>query len=142
MAHLWSGRFDSAPDEEVFEFQSSFAFDRRLFEDDVNGSLAWAEGLASAGVLSAEDATAVRAALEEIRKLGGTTLEVAQNDNRVEVSYHLADKAAEKLYPEWRDRFEEWKLVGGDFPYHYLGSAIWFNRMGRAFGEAMLGLMK
>ena len=26
----------------------------------------------------------------------------------------LADKAAEKLYPEWRDRFEEWKLVGGD----------------------------
>ena len=54
----------------------------------------------------------------------------------------LADKAAEKLYPEWRDRFEEWKLVGGDFPYHYLGSAIWFNRMGRAFGEAMLGLMK
>ena len=54
----------------------------------------------------------------------------------------LVDKAAEKLYPEWRDRFEEWKLVGGDFPYHYLGSAIWINRMGRAFGEAMLGLLK
>lgn len=54
----------------------------------------------------------------------------------------LVDKAAEKLYPEWRKRFEEWKLVGGDFAYHYLGSAIWFNRMGRGFGEAMLGLMK
>ena len=53
----------------------------------------------------------------------------------------LADKAAEKLYPEWRQRFEEWKLVGGDRPYHYLGSAIWFNRMGRAFGEAMVGLL-
>jgi len=54
----------------------------------------------------------------------------------------LIDKAAEKLYPEWRERFEEWKLTGGDHAYHYLGSAIWFNRMGRAFGEAMLGLMK
>ncbi len=70
MAHLWSGRFDSAPDEEVFEFQSSFAFDRRLFEDDVTGSLAWAEGLASAGVLSADDAVAIRAALEDIRARG------------------------------------------------------------------------
>lgn len=70
MAHLWSGRFDSAPDEEVFEFQSSFAFDRRLFEDDVVGSLAWAEGLEAAGVLSSDDAAAIRTALEEIRERG------------------------------------------------------------------------
>ena len=54
----------------------------------------------------------------------------------------LVDKAAEKLFPEWRQRFEEWKLVGGDRPYHYLGSAIWFNRMGRAFGDAMLTMLK
>jgi len=52
----------------------------------------------------------------------------------------LADKAAEKLYPEWQKRFEEWKKVGSDRPYHYLGSAIWFNRIGRAFGEAMVEL--
>ncbi len=52
----------------------------------------------------------------------------------------LVDKAAEKLYPEWKKRFEEWKKVGSDRPYHYLGSAIWFNRMGRAFGEAMVEL--
>ena len=70
MAHLWSGRFDSAPDEEVFAFQASFAFDRRLFEDDVTGSLAWAEALAGAGVLSAADAAAIRAALITIRDRG------------------------------------------------------------------------
>ena len=52
----------------------------------------------------------------------------------------LADKAAEKLFPGWRDHFEEWKLVGSDRPYHYLGSAIWFNRIGHAMGEAMLTL--
>jgi len=52
----------------------------------------------------------------------------------------LVDKAAETLFPEWKQRLEEWKKVGSDRPYHYLGSAIWFNRMGRAFGEAMVEL--
>ena len=52
----------------------------------------------------------------------------------------LVDKAAEQLYPEWKKRLEEWKKVGSDRPYHYLGSAIWLNRIGRAFGEAMVEL--
>ena len=69
-SHLWSGRFESAPDEEVFRFQASFGFDRRLFDDDVEGSLAWAAALAAAGVLSAVDAGAIREALIEIRQHG------------------------------------------------------------------------
>jgi len=54
----------------------------------------------------------------------------------------LVDKAAEELYPTWQKNLEEWKLVGGDHAYHYLGSAIWFNRIGKAMGEAMLELLK
>src|SRR5688572_5795685 len=54
--HLWSGRFDSAPDPAAFDFGLSFAFDRRLFEDDITGSLAWADALADAGVLARPDA--------------------------------------------------------------------------------------
>ncbi|PYR21213.1 MAG: argininosuccinate lyase [Acidobacteria bacterium] len=71
MATLWSGRFDIAPDAEALEFGASFRFDRRLFEDDVTGSLAWARALAAAGVLSKEDAQpidlALSAMLEEAR---------------------------------------------------------------------------
>ena len=70
MTHLWSGRFEGGPDAALFEFGASFRFDRRLFDDDVRGSLAWAEAIAAAGVLSAEEATAVRTALEEIRERG------------------------------------------------------------------------
>ena len=70
--NLWSGRFDAAPDAAVFEFGASFPFDRRLFEDDVVGSLAWAEALGAAGVLSADDAGALRAALEEMLERGRT----------------------------------------------------------------------
>jgi argininosuccinate lyase len=67
---LWSGRFDSAPDPAAFDFGVSFPFDRRLFEDDVTGSLAWAEALARAGVLDAADATAIRDALTAILEQG------------------------------------------------------------------------
>ena len=69
-SHLWSGRFEGAPDEEVFRFQASFGFDRRLFADDVEGSLAWAEALAAAGVLTPADAGSIRDALLEIRQAG------------------------------------------------------------------------
>ena len=59
MAHLWSGRFAGDPDAALFEFGASFRFDRRLFADDVTGSLAWAEALQNAGVLSSDDAAAI-----------------------------------------------------------------------------------
>jgi len=67
---LWSGRFDSAPDPAAFDFGVSFPFDRRLFEDDVTGSLAWAEALARAGVLDAKDATAIAEGLASILERG------------------------------------------------------------------------
>lgn len=54
----------------------------------------------------------------------------------------LVDKAAEDLYPTWSKNVEQWKKTGGDHPYHYLGSAIWFHRIGHAMGEAMLELIK
>ncbi|WP_193212798.1 sialate O-acetylesterase [Luteolibacter marinus] len=54
----------------------------------------------------------------------------------------LVDRAAEALYPTWKENVPEWEKVGSDHGYHYLGSAIWFNRMGKAFGEAMLGLLE
>ena len=63
---LWSGRFDHAPDAAAFEWGSSFSFDRRLFEDDVTGSRAWARALARAGVLGSDDAQALDAALADL----------------------------------------------------------------------------
>ena len=54
----------------------------------------------------------------------------------------LVDKAAEDLFPTWKENFEAWKLVGSDRPYHYLGSAIWYTRIGRGMGTAMLELLK
>ena len=68
--HLWSGRFDAAPDPAAFDFGVSFPFDRRLFEDDVTGSLAWAEGLVACGALSADDGQRIRNGLQAILDKG------------------------------------------------------------------------
>lgn len=70
MAHLWSGRFAGDPDAELFAWGSSFRIDKRLFEDDVRGSRAWAAGMARAGVLSAADAAAIDKGLAEILQKG------------------------------------------------------------------------
>jgi alpha-galactosidase len=53
----------------------------------------------------------------------------------------LVDKAAEEMFPTWQKN-AEWFHTGSDRPYHYYGSAIWYNRIGKAMGEAMLGLLK
>jgi alpha-galactosidase len=53
----------------------------------------------------------------------------------------LVDKAAEEQYPTWKDNVPQWEKVGSDHPYHYLGSVIWFNRIGHAMADAMLEMM-
>src|SRR5437870_2068547 len=70
MTNLWSGRFDAAPDAAAFEFGASFRFDRRLFEDDVTGSRAWARALANAGVLTRDEARQIDAALKDVLERG------------------------------------------------------------------------
>ena len=69
-APLWSGRFDVPPDQAALEWGSSFSVDRRLFEDDVTGSRAWARALEHAGVLEPEDARALDAALADLLARG------------------------------------------------------------------------
>ena len=66
MANLWSGRFSNEPDPTAFQFGASFRFDKRLFEDDVTGSLAWVEGLTGVGVFTPEEAKTVSNALRHI----------------------------------------------------------------------------
>jgi argininosuccinate lyase len=66
MTNLWSGRFDQAPDAAAFEFGASFRFDRRLFEDDVAGSIAWSRALGAAGVLMPEESARLEATLQDL----------------------------------------------------------------------------
>jgi alpha-galactosidase len=51
------------------------------------------------------------------------------------------DMTADAVFKKgWQKHLEEWNKVGSDRPYHYLGSAICYSRIGKAFGEAMIRL--
>lgn len=63
---LWGGRFTEKPDETFAEFNDSFRFDRRLFVADVSASIAHANGLAGIGILSAEEAAAIKDGLTQM----------------------------------------------------------------------------
>ncbi|HUF47360.1 MAG TPA: argininosuccinate lyase [Vicinamibacterales bacterium] len=64
---MWHGRFSAPPNELLFDFGKSLPVDRRLLDDDVTGSVAWAGALERAGVLSAADARAIVQGLEGVR---------------------------------------------------------------------------
>ena len=53
----------------------------------------------------------------------------------------MVDKEAARVYVGWNKHVEEWQKAGSDRPYHYLGSGIWYTRIGEAAGEAMLELL-
>lgn len=56
----------------------------------------------------------------------------------------LWDREADAIYHGeggWKADEDLWRRHGGDHPYHYLGSPLFFTRAGTAFGEAMRGLL-
>jgi len=63
---LWGGRFEREPDREFALFNSSFSFDRRLIEADIEASVAHAEALASARLLTEDEAAQITAGLLNI----------------------------------------------------------------------------
>jgi len=63
----WSGRFDEPVSELVQRYTASIDFDRRLAEFDIQGSLAHAQMLSAAGIISAKDLAAIERGLEQIR---------------------------------------------------------------------------
>jgi argininosuccinate lyase len=67
MSKLWGGRFAKQTDSLVHQFNASIGFDVRLYDEDITGSIAWAQGLAGAGILTESEADTIIAGLEQVR---------------------------------------------------------------------------
>jgi argininosuccinate lyase len=65
-AQAWSALFSEPMSELVQRYTASVGFDQRLWRADIEGSLAHADMLAAQGILSAQDATAIRDGLGRI----------------------------------------------------------------------------
>src|SRR5260370_2093577 len=68
--NLWGGRFTGETDRGFAKFNSSLAFDRRLFEVDVRASLAHCDRLAGVGVLTIAESEQIKSSLSQIMDLG------------------------------------------------------------------------
>ena len=64
----WSGRFSEPLDALTQRFNASIAFDRRLAEVDIQGSLAHARMLARAKIIGADDLKAIERGMARILK--------------------------------------------------------------------------
>ena len=55
MAQLWGGRFTKETDQLVYNFNASISFDKRLYAQDIRGSIAHVMMLAKQGILTDAD---------------------------------------------------------------------------------------
>ena len=66
MAQLWGGRFVKETDEAVKAFNDSIGFDKRLYRDDIKGSIAHAQMLGEQGIITEEEASKITKELTSI----------------------------------------------------------------------------
>ena len=88
----WGGVFREPTDARVEAFSESISFDKRLADDDIDGSIAHARMLASVGLISIQEADAVAQALEEIRgeiRSGRFEFTVAKEDIHLHIESAL-----------------------------------------------------
>ncbi|MBR1646223.1 MAG: argininosuccinate lyase [Selenomonadaceae bacterium] len=95
---LWGGRFDKSTDEMINEFQASINFDKRMYREDIQGSIAHAKMLAAQKIISSDDAEKICAGLQKILEqidAGEFNFSVALEDIHMNVEKALTDAIGE-----------------------------------------------
>ena len=67
MAQLWGGRFTKETDRMVYEFNASITFDKKLFEQDIEGSIAHVVMMEKQGIITCEEKDSIVKGLTGIR---------------------------------------------------------------------------
>jgi argininosuccinate lyase len=132
---LWGGRFAAPNAAEMQRYNDSFRFDRRLAEADIAGSIAWAEAIEAAGLITDEECEALTQGLELIRReFEDGAFEEAEGDEDIHTAVErrlreLIGEPALKLHTG-RSRNDQ---VATAFRLFAIGAA-------RQVGERILGL--
>ena len=68
-ASLWGGRFSEGMAPEMVPFNLSLGIDQRLWREDIRGSVAWAQAIGAAGVLTADETATLVTGLNQVAAL-------------------------------------------------------------------------
>jgi argininosuccinate lyase len=91
----WGGVFDVATDRRVEAFTESVSFDRRLYAQDIAGSIAHAQMLAKVGLVTDDECRQIEQALTEIRQeieQGSFPFSVEHEDIHMHVERALVER--------------------------------------------------
>ncbi len=92
---LWGGRFSKTTDEMINDFQASISFDKRMYREDISGSIAHATMLAKCGIISDADKNAIIGGLKDILakiESGDFSFDVALEDIHMNIEKRLTDE--------------------------------------------------
>ena len=65
---MWEGRFKKEIDKRTNDFNSSISFDKRMYKQDITGSIAHATMLGKCGIIASEESDKIIAGLKDILK--------------------------------------------------------------------------
>jgi argininosuccinate lyase len=95
---LWGGRFTEPTDAFVERFTASESFDRRMAEQDIRGSVAHATMLCAKGILSADELSAIKSGLDQVKadiESGQFEWSVSREDVHMNIEAALTAKIGE-----------------------------------------------
>ena len=67
MAKLWGGRFTGATDPVMVKFNNSIGYDKIMWSEDIQGSVAYAQALGRCGILTADEVVQIVDGLGKVR---------------------------------------------------------------------------
>ena len=96
---MWGGRFERAPDEAFYEFERSFAFDRRLLPYELAWIARGRAALEKIGILSSGETKQIIAALDQIEKRALTEPAWLDASDAEDVHHFVESTLTEMLGP-------------------------------------------
>ena len=144
MAKLWGGRFSKDTNALVDAFNASIEYDKRLYHEDIRGSIAHAHMLAKTGIISQQDGDAIVKGLEKILadiEAGKFKFDVGLEDIHMNVEARLTEaigKPGERLHTA-RSRNDQ---VALDMHMYMKKTVTEVMELLIAFEEALLTLAK
>jgi len=95
---LWGGRFEKDMDAIVKEFNASIGFDQRMYNEDIDGSIAHVTMLGKQGIVTEDEAKQIIAGLENIRaeiKSGKIVFNVDDEDIHMGIESRLIQEVGD-----------------------------------------------
>lgn len=144
MAQLWGGRFTKETDKQVYEFNASIRFDRRLIRQDIEGSVAHVIMLARQGVLTDREMKEIVEGLTSIREdveSGKLTIDEKYEDVHSFVEANLTERIGEagKKLHTGRSRNDQ---VALDMRLYTRLQIIYTDELLKELLEVILGVME